>query len=230
MAFYDPPQGFVPATDCFIAAKLLDAVENGTAATEATLGPGEALVFEFSETTAINAPSDEVTVYAVSGTTALDPDTASATCPVRTFNASLNANKSCVAQIEDGGDFLKIRMDVSGKICNDGEVDLTLTKIEDVAADGTVVFDPVATTIPKGQCVPYKGSYYPQSIPTGDLCPFMDQVSVTVTTPVNTQGADCTGTPGGPQTCVVQSNSATCQLRVGNDDGDCATGQPSPLP
>ena len=228
LAWFDPPVGFDPALDCGNAAKLLDAVTNGTVAVDFDLGAGEALVYQFSETTDINAVSDEVTIAASSGSALIDPDFAQATCPPRTFNASLKASKSCEAALEDVGSMLAVRMDVSGKICNDGEVDLTLTSVVDTVADGVVVFDPIATTIPKGQCVPYLGSYYPESIPTGDLCPFSDMVTVTVTTPVNTAGADCTGEPGGPQTCVVKSNAAKCELRVGDGDGDCATGLPNP--
>jgi hypothetical protein len=232
LTWYETPAGFDAANDCSSATSLADATANGTLVADPStyaLDAGEALVFYFSEASAINAPTDTVTVTAVGlGGALVDPATATDTCPARTFNASLNANKQCEVGVEDMGSMLAVRVNVDGQVCNDGEVDLTLTSLTDAVADGSVTLNPDATTIPAGQCISYTGFYYPQSIPSGDACPFMDQVTVVVTTPVNTAGADCVGDPGGPQTCTVTSNSATCELRVTNGDDDCATGLPKP--
>jgi hypothetical protein len=249
LAWYDPGQvddggglrDFNPATDCSDATLLVQAINNGSLVPDPStvdLAGGDALVYEFSETTASNGPSDTVTLDAV-GTdgTEIDDDTASTTCPLRTFAASFTVNKQCAADLEDIGENLVVRINVQGTVCNTGEVQLTglsLSDDPDVPASGTVFLTPDSTTLaPSGQtgdCTNYSGYYYPTSIPTGNTCPFADQVAATAYAPINSAGAGCILLGDGTSECAADSNSATCALRALDSDNNCATGPLSILP
>ena len=246
----DPGGGardFNASTDCDDAGLLAQAITNGTGPSNPAsvdLGPGEALVYLFSETTAVNGATDTVTIDA-EGTdgSPIDADTDTATCPARTFDTGINVTKQCAADLEDAGSNVVVKINIEGQVCNTGEVALTnlaLTDDADVPTGVTVTFvlDPndvhtnPDTTLSVGDCVDYSASYYPASIPTGDICPFMDQATATVLAPINTSptgGTSCTPVTGGFE-CTADSNSATCNLRAVDGDGDCSTGPLSPLP
>lgn len=253
LAWYVPGQvddggglrDFNAATDCSNAGLLQQAVDNGSTVADLSaedLASGEALVYEFSETTAANGPTDTVTIDAI-GTdgSPIDADTATTTCPLRTFSASLNVNKQCAADLEDAGDNIVVKIYVEGTVCNTGEVTLSglsLADDTDMPASGPVVFtlDPDGvhndpdTTLAPADCVDYAGSYYPSSIPAGNVCPFMDQATATAFAPVNSAGAGCTLLGDGTSECTADSNSATCNLRALDGDNDCSTGPLSTLP
>jgi hypothetical protein len=230
---YIPQVTFIPADDCDDFNEVL---ANATGVSGNVIGelvdPGEAIIYAFPVVTAINAVSYSVELYAAGeGGSAVDPAFATTQCPPRTFDAALSLNKQCQADLEASGLGLTVLINVYGQICNDGEVDLVNLQLADYVADGTVNLTPDSTTIPVGQCINYTGSYYPQSIPSGDVCPFMDMVTASVTIPAqNTAGASCVDNGDGTLTCTENSNSATCELRVTDGDNDCSTGSPSPLP
>ncbi len=234
LAWFEPPGSFDPETDCSDASALAAAVAAGTPVADPAshdLAGGDTLVYQFSEVTAINGPTDEVTVMADGADgTLIEPAEAMATCPNRVFNADLSADKVCSADLEDSGDRVVVKINISGQVCNDGEVTLTNLMLSDSTADGTPVLNPASQTILPGNCVNYTGYYYPASIPTGNSCPFMDMVTAQVQAPVNSSGGNCTDNGDGTQTCSVNSNSATCLLRVTDDDMNCATGLPNPDP
>lgn len=230
--WFDPPGGFDPSVDCDDAAALKDATDNGTPVADPTTfdvtGNG-ALVYKFSETTPLNEAQDEVIIMAEGADGALiDPDSDTATCPPRTFNADLSADKYCSADLEVVSSKVVVRINIDGQVCNDGEVTLTDLMLSDTTADGTPVLTPVATTLAPGDCTAYSGYYYPESIPSGNACPFADMVTVEVQAPVNSGGTNCTDNGDGTQTCTVDSNAATCLLRALDDDLDCATGVVNP--
>lgn len=240
----DPLRDFNPYTDCNDPLLLKQAIVNGSAADLANpLSADEALVYEFGEAGPINGPKDEVTLTAIGAdNTPIDPDTAEATCPLRTFNASMTVNKQCAADLEKYAGNLVVVINLNGTVCNTGEVPLdTLVLTDDVAFD-PVTFDTYPTTLaPKGEtgeCITYTGSYYPSEIPDGNSCPFMDQVTATARTPINTkQTASCVPNldPNAPKDtliCTAKSNSATCKLRALDSDTDCSTGplDPATLP
>jgi hypothetical protein len=234
----NPLRDFNPYTDCDDSALLIQAIANGTVANLANpLLADEALVYEFGEAVPINGPSDEVTLTAIGADgTPIDPDTASVTCPIRTFNASMTVTKQCAADLEDAGSNLVVVIDVKGSVCNTGEVALTdLVLTDDVAFD-PVTFSLGSTTLaPKGatgECTTYTGYYYPSAIPSGNSCPFMDQVTATANGAINTVGAGCIKQQDGTIICEADSNSATCELRALDTDTDCSTGplDPDPLP
>ena len=262
LAWYQPGQvdngsggvrNFNPATDCASATLLKQAVDNGSVVTDLSsvdLNAGEALVYQFSEMTAVNGPTDTVTIDA-QGTdqSPIDADTATAMCPTRTFNADFTVTKQCTADLEDAGSNVVVKIDVKGTVCNKGEVQLTglaLTDDPNTPASGTVSFtldpkgthtNPDTTLAPNGQagnCVDYAGYYYPSSIPSGDICPFSDMVQASATAPTNSAGAGNTTCEimGSMIVCTANSNGATCNLRATDDDNDCSTGPlaPDPLP
>jgi len=231
----DPLRDFV-YTDCDDPVLLKQAIDNGTVADLAnSLLADEALVYEFGEAVPINGPSDEVTLTAIGADgTPIDPDTASVTCPLRTFNASLAVTKQCAADLEDAGSNLVVVIDVKGTVCNTGEVALdNLVLTDDVAFD-PVTFSLGSTTLARkgdtGECTTYTGYYYPSAIPSGNSCPFMDQVTATAKGPINTVGAGCIKQQDGTIICKTDSNSATCKLRALDTDTDCSTGPLDPDP
>jgi len=234
----DPGSGlrdFDPVTDCDSAGLLLQAITNGSLTTDLNLSAGAALIYQFSETTASNGPSDEVTLYAVGAdATPISPETDTATCPIRPFAASLSVTKQCAVDLVDAGSRLEVKINVEGQVCNTGEVQLTNLNLADdpgMPTGVTVTLAPDSTTLAPagdtGECTAYSGFYYPDTIPAGDLCPFADQVKATASAPVNSEGAGCTLQTDGTSICEAVSNTATCDLRVGNDDGLCSTGLPS---
>ncbi len=233
-----PLRDFVPSTDCDDPALLKQAIVNRTVANLANpLLADEALIYEFGEAGPINGPDDEVTLTAIGAdNTPIDPDTAEASCPPRTFNASLTVTKQCAADLEDAGNNLVVVIDVKGTVCNTGEVDLTdLVLTDDVAFD-PVTFSLGSTTLARkgetGECTTYTGYYYPSAIPSGNSCPFMDQVTATAKGPINTEGSGCKKQLDDTVICEADSNSATCILRAVDTDTDCSTGplDPDPLP
>ncbi|TKB49273.1 hypothetical protein FCL40_08010 [Ferrimonas sediminicola] len=232
---------FNPTTDCNDPVKLAEAIASGTGVGDPIsfdLAGGAALVYEFSETTASNGPSDTVTIDALGADGSdIDEDTASATCPLRTFAASFSVIKQCAADLEDIGSNLAVKINVNGSVCNTGEVtltNLTLADDPDMLTGVSVTLTPVSTTLaPSGQpgdCTTYTGSYYPDTIPAGDICPFADQVEAKAKAPINSAGAGCTLLGDGTSECKADSNTATCNLRAVNGDADCSTGPLSPLP
>lgn len=234
----NPLRDFNPTTDCNDPILLQQAIANGTAANLAdALFADEALVYEFGESGPINGPSDEVTLTAVGADgTPIDPDTASVTCPIREFDASLTVSKQCAADLEDAGANLVVVINVKGTVCNTGEVALNNLVLTDDVAFDPVSFSLGATTLAKkgdpGECTTYTGYYYPSDIPSGNSCPFMDQVTATVDGPINSRGPGCLKQQDGTIVCKAVSNSATCELRALDTDTDCRTGplDPDPLP
>lgn len=231
----EPARDFDPETDCNNPGYLKEAVDNGALvanlATE-EVGPGEALIYQFSETSSVSAPTDRVTIDA-EGTDGADvrADTAEAICPDRTFNAALTVNKQCAANLEATGGNVVVKIGVQGIVCNTGEVTLTNLTLDDVYEAGTLVsVTPISTTLaPQGQegaCTTYSGSHYPSQIPTGNICPFSDTVKVYAQAPGGSIGGQCDATG----LCTAESNMATCNLRALDDDNDCATGPLSVLP
>jgi len=241
LAWYQPPVGFDPATDCSDAVALQNAVSNGTFIADVTttdVAPGAALVYQFTEVTALTQPSDTVTINA-QGTdgTPINAGTASATCPQRLFNAGISVNKSCMADLEAQSGMVVVKIDVAGQVCNEGDVQLTnLALIDDpnMSTGVNVSLTPASTTLaPKGQtgeCTTYTGYYYPDSIPTADTCPFTDQVSATAEADPNVTDPTSTGcaVAGSTIECSAVSNSPTCLLRAVDGDNDCATGPVNP--
>jgi len=233
--WFDPTAGFDPAEDCDDADALKDAVDDGTPVADPTtfdLPGGDVLVYQFSEETAINAPMDEVAVMAEGTDGALiNPSTADATCPPRTFSADLSADKYCSADLEVVSSKVVVRINITGQVCNDGEVTLTDLMLSDTTADGTPVLTAISDTLEPGECTDYSGYYYPESIPSGNSCPFADMVTAEVLAPANntdTGDLTCTDNGDGTQTCAVNSNAATCLLRALDDDLDCSTGPVNP--
>lgn len=250
LAWYLPGQvddgglrDFDPASDCSNPAILKQAVDNGVIVVDVgatDLASGDALIYQFSESTPLNGASDTVTIDAT-GTdgTDIDDDTATATCPLRTFDAGLTVTKRCTADLEDVGSALQVKINVQGIVCNQGEVALTnlqLTDSTSIPASGLVTLIPDSTTLaPKNDasgndCTNYSGSYIPASIPNGDSCPFTDVVDASAIAPRNSVGTECTLNADLTSTCTATSNSATCLLRAVDTDGDCSTGPLSPLP
>lgn len=235
LKWYEPTSSFDPAASCGDPVALASAIAAGTEVNPAStsVAPGDALIYQFSETTASTQPTDTVTVSAtgIDGTT-VKTASASATCPQRLFNAGLSITKRCAADLEAKNSNLVVKIAVQGQVCNQGEVQLTgLTLVDDPAMPTgvTVTLTPQSTTLAAkgktGECTSYTGSYYPSTMPQGNTCPFPDQVVATATAPTGANPAS-TGCAvvGGAIECKAVSNTATCNLRALDTDNNCATG------
>jgi len=249
-----PERDFDPAEDCSNAEFLKQAVDDGTLVNDlatTTLLAGEALVYYFFESGEINAPTDTVMLDAV-GTDGADIEhiTDTAECPPRAFEASMNVTKQCAADLEILGENLVVRINVVGTVCNAGEVQLTdLVLTDTVALDEFEILtadcrieepdcDPVTMLEPPGDprrtdgldCIGYTGHYYPSNMPGTNICPFMDQVTATAFTPINTRPTIlCVPNtdpeaPAGTLVCTANSLSQTCNLRALDTDTNCSTG------
>lgn len=242
LKWYEPTSSFDPAAACGNPVALATEIAAGTEVNPATtsVDPGEALIYQFSETTASTQPTDTVTVSAtgIDGTT-VKTASASATCPQRLFNAGLSITKRCAADLEAKNSNLVVKIGVQGQVCNQGEVQLTgLTLVDDPAMPTgvSVTLTPQSTTLAAkgktGECTSYTGSYYPSTMPQGNACPFPDQVVATASAPVgtNANSPGCKEESPGVITCKAVSNTATCNLRALDGDNNCATGPLSPAP
>ena len=225
LTWFIPPAGFTPTTDCGndVALKTVTLGTGGNPPTGTLLADpssydllaGKALVYQFVESTS-SGVSDTVTVNASGSAGAtIDPATASAICPDRTFSANLSVDKFCQANLEDVGDKVAVKVEAKGQVCNKGEVQLTGVTVSDspaFAVNPTVD----SSTLAPGACTNWSGYYYPSSIPSGNECPFSDKATAKANAPV------------GITVAPVESNSATCKLRVLDDDTNCATGKLAP--
>jgi len=233
--------------DCNDATLLKQAVQNGSVVDPVAasgLAGGNAFVYEFSETTDINTATDTVRLHAVGpGDYEIDDATDYAECPSRTFAASMLVTKQCQANLDIVNDYVVVRIDIQGMVCNTGEVPLTGLVLSDANPSGPpTTLLPAATTLApqgdEGDCTDYVGFYYPTAYSTaeselGNLCPFPDTVEATAIAPENSAGfgdTSCEPTGSGTFLCTAESNQALCKLRVDDGDNDCSTGPLSPLP
>lgn len=240
----DPLRDFDPSTDCENDNLLKEAIANGASTTSLIVEAGDALIYEFVENTDMNGATDTVTIDADAVDIVdadIDADTATATCSIVEFPASLIVNKQCTVKVVELGANLVVKIEVAGSVCNTGKVELTsLTLLDNTdppisGINSTLI--PLSTTLApmgdEGDCTTYTGFYYPDSLPNGDLCPFADQVkAVAIAGSFTRQQDGCTYDPedtsdNPTSICTAFSNTATCELRVGNDDGLCSTGLPS---
>lgn len=236
LTWYEPPLTFDPAVDCENESALFLVTEStGTVVNDPSvhsLAAGDALVYYFTEWTNLTGPSDEVTIVAEGTDGApIAPESATDKCPDQYFPAALHVVKSCTGDLEADTDRIVVRINVSGQVCNDGDIALTaLSLFDSTPLSELVVLTPDTTALQPGECTDYYGHYYPASIPTGDSCPFTDQV--TVTAEADPEFTD-PNSPGcvdiiSAYECTAVSNSPTCLLRATDGDGDCATGPVNP--
>jgi hypothetical protein len=246
---------FDAATDCDDIARLKQAIYGVEATPQATqvldlsvspLSGGEVFIYEFVEETNINTATDTVRLEAYGpGDYEIDDVTDYAECPSRTFEASMLVTKQCQANLQVVGDYVVVRIDIEGSVCNTGEVPLTNLVLQDASTSGppTTLIPGTTTLAPEGDllgndCTDYAGFYYPTEYSTeesalGNLCPFPDTVEATAIAPENSAGfgdTSCEPTGSGTFLCSAVSNQAVCKLRVDDGDDDCSTGPLSPLP
>lgn len=237
-SWYIPAVGFDPSTDCADPIALKTATQTGTPLGDPSsynLQAGDALVYQFLETTEVNGAQDEVFVDAEGTDGApIDEASATATCPLRTFDTELTVTKNCQADLESNGSNVLVKINFGGTVCNNGEVALTALILTDSPMADYITLDPGDVhqdpddTLGVGDCVSYEGYYYPSTIPTGDVCPFMDTVTASAMAPINSappQGSEtsCVQVSGGFE-CSATSPGTTCDLRVVDGDNDCSTG------
>lgn len=176
------------------------------------LAAGGDVCYASTFNTNINKSTNKISVVANTGpTTTTQADSGTATCPRLEFPTGLLATKSCVASLEPNGSYLFVKVDVSGTVCNQGNLGLTGVSVTDFVAGMQSAGLPVSSTTlgPKGsatECTTFSGSYVPTAPDTGTTTEFSDAVSARgtppaisgvseVTTAAN-QGATCNLCPG----------------------------------
>ena len=146
--------------------------------------------------TASTSPGGPVDVTDVS-----DP----AQCPPVPINPLMHVEKSCRVQVVVDNNQVVVRVDISGQVCNDGDVILdNVTVRDDSGTPGNPADDQLVLSLASlapHTCAPYSGSYFPSGVNGSD--PSSAIFSDTVT-------AHATPRPGG--STLTDMHTATCPL------------------
>jgi hypothetical protein len=178
------------------------------------LAAGAEVCYRSSFNTTINGSTNSIKVVANTGATTTTQDTSElATCPILTFDTGITATKACTARLESNGSSLFVKVDVSGTVCNQGNLGLTGVSVTDIVAGLANATLPVvsASLGPKGsatECTTFSGTYIPVQADAGTTTQFSDAVTAQGTPPPIT---------GQTVVATVGSVGATCNL--------CPTGQ-----
>jgi hypothetical protein len=191
------------------------------------LAGGADVCYKASFTTSANAPSDAITVNAKSGTTAIPPATAGATCPNINVPSVVTVSKQCDTILEADATRLFVAVNIKGQVCNTGSSNLSNVSVTDpfITSGGSLVNLVGATSLTPGACKEYTSKYYPNasnpaanrlapssSTPIAGLAQFKDEVTANATSAFGTvtpakQTATCNLCP----TCL---NPDACSLNT----------------
>lgn len=168
-----------------------------------------------------NGLSDTVTVTANTksdGTGSALTDSDTAQCPNLQVSPALSVSKDCDTQVVVDGGQVVAKVNVSGKVCNVGDSNLSNVTVDDlniVTSPDPLVnnislatpTDPNAPTVAEGACVNYMGSYFPSAaLDVNDLVT-TDPNAVIFKDTVEATGNDIFGNPVQPQ-----MDNAQCPL------------------
>jgi len=177
----------VPATTNPIGFFTCDVNGNPTTtpALPATLGGGQAICYQGDFLSATNGPQDTVTVTASTGGGASVTDSATATCPNLQLNPAMSVSKICTTELVAVGGVVKVKVNISGDVCNTGDTSLSNVTASD--SDAGALFSGVTLPVgsPPTSCQSYSKSYFPSSFEPVDpgLAKFSDTVTASGTPP-----------------------------------------------
>jgi len=213
MVLTDTPQAAVPPAtvssdytfyDCVTGAVLA----SGSDTYAGPLAPGADACYRSTFNTVINGSTNLIEVVANTGQTTTTSDKSdTATCPPLTFDTGLTMTKDCVASLVSNGSNLLVKVDVSGSVCNQGNLGVTSLQVIDIVAGLADAFlTPSRTSLDaKGgsnECATYAGFYYPIAPDAGTTTQFSDAAKSKAVPPPITGKSEVTAGPEG----------ATCDL------------------
>lgn len=177
------------------------------------LAAGADVCYASTFNTTNNGSTNVIKVVANTGPTTTTTFTSGvATCPLKEFATGITATKNCTASLASGnGSYLFVKVDISGSVCNQGDLGLTSVAATDFVAgmNPTAVTMASTTLGPKGsatECTTYSGSYVPIAPDAGTTTQFSDAVGAEGVPPPIT---------GKPKVTTVVNAAATCNLCPG---------------
>lgn len=185
----DDPAVSVPFTyhQCLANSDLPDLT---TTASLSPLNGGVSVCYKGTVSSVTNGASDTVTASGSAGSSPLTAK-AGATCQPIPVSPAISVTKDCTVALDSVSSLLALKINVSGKVCNTGDLPLANVSITDT--DGVqplISLTGVPTTLAVAACADYTGSYYPLSadnrLGSGSttvpgLASFSDKVTVNAT-------------------------------------------------
>lgn len=171
-----------PATTGFV-----DCATKAPVSPPASLTGGQQVCYAGNFLTTEKKPSDTMTVTAstgIGGATVSDTDTAN--CPDLQLNPAMSVSKVCETHLVAVGGVVKVRVDISGDVCNTGDTPLNNVTASDNKA-GALFSGVTLPVAPQNgtSCQSYSKSYFPTSFEPADpgLAKFTDTVTASGTPP-----------------------------------------------
>lgn len=161
----------------------------------ASLTAGQEVCYKGDFLSATNAPQDTVTVTASTGGGASVTDSATDTCPQLSLSPLISVSKTCETSLVAEGGVVKVKVTISGDVCNTGDTPLTNVTVTDTDAGGgnPLTLSPAGTTLPVApvngtSCKTFSTFYFPSSFDPVDpgLAHFSDTVTAEGTPPAIT--------------------------------------------
>ncbi len=122
-----------------------------------TLNAGESVCYKASFVSALNGASDSMKVTASTGAGTVE-DSAGATCD-QVALPDISVTKACAVVLDPVPPRLEIKVNVSGSVCNTGNVALSGVSLTDDPALDTI--SGLTGTLAVAECQNYTGSYHP---------------------------------------------------------------------
>lgn len=188
------------------------------------LAAGANVCYVSSFNTTNNGSTNSIKVVAnTTPTTTTSATSNLATCPSLNFPTGLLATKSCTASLASNGNYLFVKVDISGTVCNQGNLGLTNVSVTDFVTGMTSVGVPVASTTlgaagTATECTTFSASYIPTAPDSGTATQFSDAVSASGVPPAIT---------GKPLVTTVANVGATCNLCPAGTECTAANGATS---
>jgi hypothetical protein len=219
LALTDTPQPATPPAvvstnytfrNCTSGAVL----QTGSATYSGPLAAGAEVCYSSTFNTTINASSNRIKVVAsTSPTTTTEATSDTITCPLLTFPTGMSITKECTASLVSLNSLLVVKVDVSGQVCNQGNLALTNVSVIDIVQGQPTppALTVLSTTLgPKdsaSMCTTFSGYYFPLAPDLGTATEFSDAAKAQGTPPPIT---------GVPQVTVeTAAKGATCNLCAG---------------
>jgi hypothetical protein len=166
-------------------------------------------------TATANTAADDSGVALTDSATPGDPDDPTdLACPNLQVSPALYVEKACETVVEASGGKIVAKVNITGKVCNIGDSNLTNVTVDDLNISTTP--DPLVNNInlpapsapgtppEPGSCQTYTGSYYPSAALDDDGLATSDPHAVIFKDTVQATGKDIFGNSVTPQTDMAE--------------------------
>jgi hypothetical protein len=156
---------------------------------EEPLMPGESIPFEGSYFSNDNPPYNTVTASISFGSDTVGADPFGTECTPLSLSPAISLSKQCSTELTTTMGLLAVEVNFSGRVCNTGDVPLSVTVDNDMPEDPTQIFsgdlvvpaDPQNPTVDEGACADLSGTYLPSATLSGTLDPLAAMFQDTLT-------------------------------------------------